>query len=394
MWAQILEQLLHILSQWIYWMVQLAQEDWFPYFSFAWLLVGVIYEVVQNMPSLRALHRLFSYPVIDAHCASPESETNPATYADSGSFVVLLYPREFLEQVACRLIGFFSFDTYRKIYGFLRAIPERIYPFSEANVQSTFLSILFAIFLALFAYGDTIAIANGLSALGLIRGELPEALLYYERAVAAASFFAIIVGFFVLIETFAYVPPSDETASSPKPVIDVRTPEMARLMRGLSFIVVIIGIWVAALLGVGRIQALGIWENNPVVNFLVQFGINVLTLVNGILAAALVFTDGIRGLRIILSLALWLVIGALALVALFMYLGIRVAAFGFDVAWRLVLMVLIVLFFIFFRPPMALWHLIYSPFKAALSLFGPGSNKAKSEPTIKANTEEKTRSEE
>lgn len=382
MFEQILDIVIRLLGGIISTLLEWSQEDWFPYVSFIWLLVGILYDLSRNKSLLKAVQSLLRQPLIDTRC-----NPTPIAQEDKGmeGAWIPLYPRELLEQLSCRLMEFFTFPVRKWVYPILHDIADKVYPLGKISAQSTFISLIFTLFLLSFAYGDTIAIANGLAALGLVRGEIPEILLYYERAVAAASFFAIIVGFFVLIESYVYMPArstgpnANNTDEERQPLVDFRSPEMGRLLRGLSAIVIVLGIIVSFLLGMGRLQALGYWESSEALSLAVQFGVNVLTLVNGLLAAALVFVDGIKGLQALVALFMWAIIGILLLFDVFAFLFVRVFAFSLDMAWRLVLMILLLAFFIFFRPPEGivklLWRtLVIPPVNFIKSAFSSSTN--------------------
>ncbi len=354
--------------KWLIYILRRAiEEEWFPYFAFIWLFIGTLYDLSQRKSLLRATQELIQQPLIDTKC-TPHSNEEASM---EGGFQLLssrqhwipLYPRELLEQLSCRLLEAFSYPFRKEVLPTARQIAKAIYNF--ADVRRTIVSMIFAVVLLIFAYGDTIAIGNGLAALGLVQGELPLFLLHYEHAVAAASFFAIIVGFFVLFETFTYRAGYKEEKEHAT-LMDIRTSEMARLLRGLALIVILIGISVSIFLGLGRLQeGLGFWEDNNTLRVLIQFGVNVLTLVNGILAAALVFIEGITGLQAFIAIGIWILMGILWVLDVFLALAIRLFVFSFDMIWRIVLMILLLVFFIFFKPPEPLlkgfWRGILKP---------------------------------
>lgn len=326
------------MGTFIYNLLQIIQWEWFPYVLFAWLSIAVIGEAFNKWRFLGSLAQVVRQPTIFVHCDEIFNGRTDSLNTSSKDY--FFYPRQFLEQTACATKKFFTWPIYKVVLPTYKSIAQSTYSFRQATAQETFLSVFFAIVLTLFAYGDSIAIANGLDALGLIRGKVPTLLLYYELSVGTASFLAIVVGFFMFFESFKHeseTVPSGEGAKK-------------RFVRSVSSFIILIGIAVSVLLGIGRITALGYWENNETLALIVQFGINVLTIVNGILAAALVLDEGIKGYRVMLALLLWGIALLLLALDLVLFISARVFWLAIDVTWRILYVSTGIVLFIMFGP--------------------------------------------
>lgn len=354
------------IGTFVYNLLQIIQAEWFLYFAIVWVSIAVVYESLRKWELFRTLSSLIRQPIISSSRIENDNASNDDDHIDSTREQFWFYPRELFEQLTRILTSFFSLPIKKNVFPFATKLADGVYPFKATSTKATFLAILFAIFLSLFTYGDAISIANGLDALGLVRGQIPTFLLNYEVSVGIASFLAIIVGFFMLFQSYASEsdaqPPSLERENNPSDLIHFRSNKLRALIRSISLFTILMGIAVAALLGIGRIMALGYWTDNETLRLTVQFGINVLTLINGILAAALVFEEGMTGYTIILSLILWVLILFLLLLDVFLYIGIRSLLFAIDIAWRAVLVTIGFIYFIVISPIIAIVQLIFLPF--------------------------------
>lgn len=316
-----MDAFLYNLGKFLYYLFEIMGQEWFPYALAAWLALAILYDFARGWKFFGSLALLWRQPVIFEHCQSADS----TVMMEGGEYNLPFYPRTFLEQISCAVKSFVAWPFRRFVVPLVNSIAQKIYPFTERGVHDTFVSLLFGVFLTMFGYGDSIAIANGLDALGLIRGSVPPILLYYEFAVAVASFLAIVVGFFELFGSFARQSDSDAGAL-----------QVLKIRRFLSLIVVLLGVTTATFLGIGRIMALGYWSESEFLRVVVQFSINVLTLVNGLLAAALVFDEGIEGYRVLAAILAWGVSGGLLVVDVITFVVGHSVMFTVDVLWRVV----------------------------------------------------------
>jgi len=341
-----------------YHILQLIGQPWFPYAVAAWIGAAVLSDSLQRWRFFRNLASLVQADWIFSSCSNID-ETEVMNKRPE--IRIPFYPRTLLEQISCALKEVFTWPLKNRVVPIVQNIAHRLYPFdTEAHsVQRAFIAVFFGVFLSLFAYGDSIAIANGLDALGFIRGRIPTFLLYYEIAIGVATFLAIVVGFFEFFRSYGL---EDETeGEGAKRKVKVR--------RSLSLLIIIIGLIAAAFLGLGRIMALGYWENSEGLRLIVQFGINVLTVVNGIMAAALVFEEGIEGYRVFLSLLSYGVAGMLLGIDVILFGGIRFMLFWVDILWRVGYVLLGVPLFLTFEPLLAVVRLFIGLVRGVKNMF-------------------------
>jgi len=338
------------IGMFLYHLLQIVRAEWFPYAVSVWIGVAVLSDALQGRRFMKKLEKLVSAEWIFSQCEVAEDKEKGVNSYTSESPRILFYPRRFLGQTACALRDFFTWPLKSAVVPTVQLISGKLYPFGEEgySVQNAFIATFFGVFLTLFAYGDSIAIANGLDALGLIRGSIPVFLLYYEFAVGVATFLAIVVGFFEFFRSYGLEDAAKGEGDRRK----------IRVRRSLSLLIIVIGIAAAAFLGLGRIMALGYWENSAGLRLVVQFGINVLTLVNGIMAAALVFEEGIDGYRILLSLLGYGIAGVLLLVDAVLYMGIRSIVVVVDILWRALNVIVGIPLFLVFEPLIAIFRLL------------------------------------
>ncbi len=340
---------LEALGWLIYHSLQIVEKPWFPYALAGWLGVAVLSDALQGWKFFRNLASLMQAEWIFSLCSRAEV-VDPSKVPERKSKEILFYPRDLLEQISCALKEFFTWPLKEVVVPTVQEIAQKLYPFETPghSVSHAFIAVFFGVFLTLFAYGDSIAIANGLDALGLIRGTIPTFLLYYEIAIGVATFLAIVVGFFEFFRSFGS---EDEVEGE-------GAKQKVKVRRSLSLLIIVIGITTSAFLGVGRIMALGYWENSEWLRLLVQIGINVLTLVNGIMAAALVFEEGLEGYRVLLSLFSYGIAGVLLVIDVVLFGGIRLLLFSVDIFWRAAYIVIGLPLFFTFAPLVAIVKMI------------------------------------
>ncbi len=307
----------------------------------AWILIGVAWGTKREA-LINRLRSIVSRPVIFDHDEQPDD--------------VPFYPRTFLERL-CNAFRDTLRQPFQSLIQALRAFISRQHPmvYSAEFPLRTFGYLFFLVCLLLFAYADAIAIANGLSTLGLLTGELPPFLLKYEIAVGVATFLSVIIGFLVLSQLFAKR--SEITHGSDT---EGAWRDIARV---ICLVIVIIGLTVSVLLGISRLIALGFIEAGTSTEFFVQLGINVLILVNGILAAALTFTEAFKGFVLV-------IVGAQWLLAALLYVGDYLATivgsalpFTLDMVWRIVYAVVDIVLYIIFIPFLGILNALMAPFR-------------------------------
>ena len=202
---------------------------------------------------------------------------------------------------------------------------------------------------------DAIAIANGLSTLGLLTGRLAPFLLRYDIAVGVATFLSVIIGFLILSQLFAKRSELSHWSDAEGAWRDIA--------KMICLVIIIFGLTVSVLLGISRLIALGYIEAQTTTEFLVQLGINVLILVNGILAAALIFTEAFKGFVLVLIGAQW-VLAALLYIADYLATIVgSVLPFALDIAWRILFILIDIGLYIIFIPFLGIHNALMAPFR-------------------------------
>lgn len=171
-------------------------------------------------------------------------------------------------------------------------------------------------FLPLFFVADAIAISSVLDALGLPVERLPENILdllgQYGIAVAAGTFFSVIVSGFVMFEIFGLSEFSDY-GNYPDP--------LKKIVKGLAILIMVVSLTTGIALGFQAWKAQGTmpaWLNG--IDGFVLFCMNVLVRANVLIATAVILLEALKGLR---SLLLVLIGVAIVLAgALFTFLAV------------------------------------------------------------------------
>jgi hypothetical protein len=175
-------------------------------------------------------------------------------------------------------------------------------------------------FLPLFFVADAIAISSVLDTLGFTLGlpveRLPEHILdllgQFGIAVAAGTFFSVIVSGFVMFEVFGSSEFSDY-GNYPEP--------LKRIVKILAVLVMVVSLVSGIALGFQAWKAQGTlpaWLNG--VDAFVLFSLNVLVRANVLIATALILLEALKGLRSLLLV----LIGAAILVTgiFFIFVGV------------------------------------------------------------------------
>lgn len=319
----------------------LLNSEWFWFFLVTWVFLGVAWGA-KRIALLDRIKKLISKPVIFIYDDEPAN--------------VPFYPRSFLEVVANGFRNTLTkpFSSIIKVFTeFIKSQHPMV--FNEKRPMRTFACVFFLACILLFAYADAVAIANGLSTLGLLFEELPSFFLRYDIAVGVATFLSVIVGFLILSQIL-----SKESEFTHWDEVEGTWKNIAKL---IAVAIVIIGITVALLLGVSRMIALGYIEANNTIEFIVQLGINVFILINGLLSASLVFSDGLRGVIVIFIAIQWVISWIFYILDYLATILGTVFPFLVDIFWRIIFIAIDITLYIVFIPFLGIINIIMFPFK-------------------------------
>lgn len=318
----------------------LVNSQWFWILLVTWILIGIAWSSRRNALAKR-LKNIVEKPIIF------DSDSKPNN--------VPFYPRTFLERVANgfrnTLIQPFE-DLTKGFRKFIKSQHSMIY--SNDYPLRTFGYLFFLLCFFLFTYADSVAIAGSLSTLGLLSGEIPSFLMNYALAVGVATFLSVIIGFLVLSQTFAKESELMHWSDNEGP-----WREIAKI---ITLVIVLIGLFVSVLLGISRLVALGYIEATPTTEFLVQLGLNVLILINGLLSAAIIFIEAFKGILVILIAIQWFLVGVFYILDYLATILGSVIPFLVDVAWRVIYLVIDILMYAVFMPFLAIINLLSLPF--------------------------------
>ncbi|MFH1446824.1 MAG: hypothetical protein ABIG43_05380 [Chloroflexota bacterium] len=274
------------------------------------------------------------------------------------------YPRALLEKVA----NGFRNTLRQPFQGIVRIFSEFINKqhrmvYNHELPLRTFAYLFLLLCFCLFAYADSVAITGGLSTMGLISGEIPEFLLNYALAVGVATFLSVIVGFLVLNQTFAQESELMHWSDTEGP-----WKEMAKV---IALVIIFIGLFVSVLLGISRLIALGFIEANNTTEFIVQLGINVLILVNGILSAAIILNEAFRGILVIGIALEWILTGVFYILDYIATILGSVIPFVVDLVWRVTYIVADILLYLIFVPFLGIINVLLWPFREIAKMSKP-----------------------
>lgn len=223
------------------------------------------------------------------------------------------------------------------------------------------------LFLMFFFVPDAIVITGVLDVMGFPI-DLPESaqnfLGQYGVAIAAGTFFSVIVSGFVLFEVFGR---SEFSDFGTYPDGLKKTVRVAAIALILSSLICGISLGFVAWKVTGQIPAWLSWTDS-----LVQFSINVLVRANVLIATALILLEALKGSRSLVSVLL--AIGVLVFGAIFIFVSV-LANFGrllFDWIGKLFRWILWLISFLVFAP---LDIMVSSPknlIEFLMSLFGKG----------------------
>jgi hypothetical protein len=302
-----------------------------------WILVGIWIAIslfsVKRLTELgNKLWGLISKPVVFEHDDDPDS--------------IRGYPRAFLEAIAKVVFSALQMPFHGLVVGLGKWTSEQTQKYSETNKPFlAFGLMLFFLLTALFIYLDLIAITQALVSLGLVPlGTVWEPLNNYALAMAGGSIFAILIAILILEQIGSEV--SAFTYWDQR-----RQGSWIRIARVLINFLIVSGTVAVLLLGLQRLIALGyIQDLRETVELAVNVGISILVPLNTILTTSLIFSEGILGFAVFLTL----LAGLLRIIFFALdYVAVAVGwffPFALDVIYRLVFFVLIVVWYFFYTP--------------------------------------------
>ncbi|MBW8011641.1 MAG: hypothetical protein FVQ83_10445 [Chloroflexi bacterium] len=319
---------------WSEFFYNLYNSQWFFPVLVFWLFIGVIYGSKRNS-LIQRLREIFSKPIILDEDNDPDKDKLP------------FYPRTFLERITQGFRDTLTKPFDNGIKGFRNFIQgQHKSLYDEEKPLRTFGYLFFLVCVVIFAIADTIAIANRLSIMGLLIYPLTPFLLNYGFAVGAATLLSVIIGFLIISQVFSKK--SDFTH------FDEISGPFRGIVIAFSTIIIFIGLAVAFLMGWQSLITLGTIEGSETANFLIGLGANVLILINGILSAAIIFGEALRGLFLIIIAFEWVIYLIFYIANCFVtILGSLIPFLIFDVAYRLLYIIIDILQYIVFTPVLA-----------------------------------------
>lgn len=313
-----------------------------------WLFVCVVWIARWKM-LLERIGKLVMKPIIFKTDSDPDN--------------VPFYPRTLFEDVSNglrdKLRQPFT-DIIRVVREFVIKMKSMI--FSEEHPFRTlgyFLLLAMFIFLVL---ADAIAVANTLFVLGLWQGEMPELLTRFDIAVFGGSLAALIIGLAIVLEIRSDV--SEFTYWSE------RSEHVRSLVMGASLLVTVLSFTTLIAWALFRMIELHIISSTPILNGILYWVLLGLVPINSAIAAAIVFFDAFRGVVVVGVLVGWVMIGILYLLDYAATIFGSVGPFFFDIAYRIIYLIIDILQWFFTTPV----HAIVLPFKLIARIFaGPQS---------------------
>jgi len=219
-----------------------------------------------------------------------------------------------------RILVFFA----KFLDNFKNFVTEKKSGLSVSGNPVSFLAyfILLLLFCA-FAFADWVAIANGLSTFFAVDILLtPFVIAGYGLAVGIATFLSLIVGFFVLYQ-----------AKSDDPIMrwgrDAAR-DTRKIAQYVSYMIVFIALLVGLFIGFQKLITLGKIPPSSFIDFIAQFGVHVMILINGSLSASLIFMEAMFGVLVLAIAIALIIIVVLTIGRHFIDFAIRLIIIGFD----------------------------------------------------------------
>lgn len=258
----------------------LVNSEWFWIFVAVWVILGVMWTA-RLAVLMERLRFLVTMPPIskDAPDDYPQNQNPPKDF---------FYPRRLFVDLA-RLL--------ERVAELVRGQHDIVWNVDHKMRTLTFFMLFLAI--CAFIFADYVAVANGLSAIFDVDLLLtPFVVASYGLAVSIATLLSFIVGFFVFIQALVHEPLMLFKAGS----------NSAKIKQLVSVVVSLVALFVGSLIGIERLIALGYLSPNSTIDWLAQFGVHVLILVNGTLSAGLIAEESLYGLVVLGFVIGWIVI--------------------------------------------------------------------------------------
>ncbi len=328
-----MENLYNLLNSTAFWVVVAV---WF-FICIAW--------TERWKPVLDRLGKLFLKPVIFREDLYPEN--------------VPFYPRKFMEDAAN---GFrdtlkrpFA-DLIKAFSGWISSLINVIH--NKDHPFRTFGYLLFLTSFLFFVLADAIAIANTLAAIGITFGAIPEILTRFDIAVFGGSLLALIIGIVLVFEI--------RSERSEFTYYSERGEKTKALSMGIALLVAFLSFLTLIAWALFRLIALGEMDSNPILNGILNWVLYGLVPINSALAAAVCFSEAIRGIAVIGILVGWIIAGILYLLDYAATILGSIGPFLVDLLYRMVYITIDILQWFISTPIQAvLW-----PFRMIAKVFG------------------------
>ncbi len=312
----------------------------FPVFALIWLVIAIGYKSRRDALIFQ-LGNLLAKPIIFERDISGSLE---------------FYPRVFFEavSVAFRDSLYLPFKSIINAFtNFILMQAKLIYnpdkPMRVLGYGFFFISFV------LFIYADAIAVANNLIVVGVLAPQIPSFLQHYEIAVAMSSLMCVVVSLLILGEIqspFSMYSDWNEKGSSSR-----------RLALFLTSLSLTLGIIVVLGLALLRLQTLQVLSNSKEISSFINLTFSFLVPLNSALAAALTFSDAMKGLFLLMICIQWIIVGAIYT------LNYLLAGLGYvipiilDYLYRLLYLVLSVVSYAIVTPLDVIINMIASPLR-------------------------------
>ena len=189
-------------------------------------------------------------------------------------------------------------------------------------VRSLAYIILLMLFCA-FVFSHWVAIAYGVATF-FTYDALPTPLMVasYGFAVGNSTFLSLCVGFFVLNQ-----------ARSDDPIMrwggDTGR-DSKKFSQWVSIVIVMIATLTMGCIGLYRMSRDGYFQPNSYIDFIYQFGVHVLILINSTLSAGLIFMEALFGILVLVLAFAWIIVAALTISRHIIDFAMRIIIIGFD----------------------------------------------------------------
>ena len=265
---------------------------------------------------------------------------------------ISLYPRKFLEEMARTILEILTYFFSAVQRALSNWIQRRFLPivYEKSHPYRAVASLLFLAFLALFQWALAIAGATVLPLIGAVPTPLPAPLLNYQIVALSGSLIACIVSMTIYLEILQRE--SILTDLSEKPAY------LRGITRVLATLLLLDTIITVVVLGLIRKTGLIILSPTPFKEAIIQVVMFVVLPSNCFLGALLVFPYAIKGVMILLYIALWIIIAMIwTLGSVVRILGV-IAFFVIDLMIRTLHIVLDICFWVVVTPVQFIFYFL------------------------------------